>query len=125
MSKTMHVWPVEGRVIFDPQSGRPIPATGLEVLCSTFWFRRLRKGDVTNKQPEQTEQPIEPPVGDEAAHPGAEVETAPEEVPVVDTPAAEPVAEAAVEVPVTVEARPPKKPKKPTRGADGKFGAAS
>lgn len=42
----MHVKPVEGRLVRDPLTNEVLPAEGREVTDSTFWRRRLIKGDM-------------------------------------------------------------------------------
>lgn len=44
------VYPVEGRVVPDPELGGTLPAAGREVPRDAYWLRRLRAGDVTEKK---------------------------------------------------------------------------
>ncbi|AEJ11831.1 MULTISPECIES: DUF2635 domain-containing protein [Pseudomonas] len=44
------VYPVEGRVVPDPELGGTLPAAGREVPRDAYWLRRLRAGDVTDKK---------------------------------------------------------------------------
>jgi len=41
------VYPVEGRVVPDPELGGTLPPDGREVPRDAYWLRRLRAGDVT------------------------------------------------------------------------------
>ena len=45
------VYPVEGRVVPDPELGGTLPPDGREVPRDPYWLRRLRVGDVTDKKP--------------------------------------------------------------------------
>lgn len=45
------VYPVEGRVVPDPELGGVLPPEGREVPRDPYWLRRLRVGDVTDKKP--------------------------------------------------------------------------
>lgn len=47
----MHVKPVSGRDVPDPEKGGYLPAEGREVEPSLFWLRRLRDGDVVEVKP--------------------------------------------------------------------------
>lgn len=44
------VYPVEGRVVPDPELGGVLPPEGREVPRDAYWLRRLRVGDVTDKK---------------------------------------------------------------------------
>ncbi|MDQ2484430.1 DUF2635 domain-containing protein [Pseudomonas putida] len=44
------VYPVEGRVVPDPELGGVLPPEGREVPRDPYWLRRLRVGDVTDKK---------------------------------------------------------------------------
>lgn len=44
---TMKVYPVAGRLVRHPQTGEPVPTSGLVVSRSPYWLRRLVCGDVT------------------------------------------------------------------------------
>ncbi|MEW9858465.1 DUF2635 domain-containing protein [Pseudomonas putida] len=48
------VYPVEGRVVPDPELGGVLPPAGREVPRDPYWLRRLRAGDVTDKKPAAT-----------------------------------------------------------------------
>ncbi|KVX06434.1 DUF2635 domain-containing protein [Alcaligenes nematophilus] len=50
--KKMHVVPVEGRVVLDPERGVVLTGEGWEVPKTQYWMRRLSDGDVTTKQDE-------------------------------------------------------------------------
>jgi len=45
----MFVRPLKPRVI-DPATGKPLPAEGAAVRPSSYWYRRLRDGDVAEGQ---------------------------------------------------------------------------
>lgn len=45
------VYPVEGRVVPDPDAGDYLPEAGREVPRSMYWLRRERAGDVTTEAP--------------------------------------------------------------------------
>ena len=52
----MFVRPKNGLRVRHPDTRRPLPPEGLEVVESSFWNRRLRDGDVeivVNPEPEQ------------------------------------------------------------------------
>jgi hypothetical protein len=42
----MFVKPVEGRLVRDPVTKEPLPKSGRYVEDSSFWRRRIAKGDV-------------------------------------------------------------------------------
>lgn len=42
----IYVKPVEGRLVRDPLTQQVLPAHGQRVVSSTFWQRRIVKGDV-------------------------------------------------------------------------------
>ncbi|MDQ2487463.1 DUF2635 domain-containing protein [Pseudomonas putida] len=44
------VYPVEGRVVPDPELGGVLSPDGREVSRDAYWLRRLRAGDVTEKR---------------------------------------------------------------------------
>jgi len=46
--KTLHLKPAEGRLIRDPATGRPIPASGAAVPDTPYWRRLRRDGDVVD-----------------------------------------------------------------------------
>lgn len=48
--KKMHVVPVEGRMVLDPERGAVLTGDGWEVPKTQYWMRRLFDGDVTTKQ---------------------------------------------------------------------------
>ena len=53
----MKVYPVDGRIVRDPVTGRVVPVRGLEVPeTDSFWIRRLADGDVTKTPPEVSDQ---------------------------------------------------------------------
>lgn len=61
----MKVKPVNpNAVIRDPQTLRQLPAEGAEVPDTTFWYRRLREGDVVLLEPPRSQptgaEPIPP-----------------------------------------------------------------
>lgn len=43
----MHVKPVSGRQVPDPDKGGFLPPEGREVEATAYWLRRLTDGDVT------------------------------------------------------------------------------
>jgi hypothetical protein len=46
------VYPVPGRLVRDPVTGRYVPAEGLDVSSTDlFWAKRLLDGDVTTTKP--------------------------------------------------------------------------
>jgi len=47
MPETIRVRPAEGRRVRDPETGRVIPDDGANFSPSSYWFRRVRCGDVT------------------------------------------------------------------------------
>lgn len=44
--KTVHVTPVAGRVVPDPDYGDTLPASGRTVARSPYWARRIQDQDV-------------------------------------------------------------------------------
>lgn len=58
---TITVYPVAGRLVRHPDTGEPVPMSGIAVPRAPFWLRRLRDGDVT------TARPAEKPAEKEAA----------------------------------------------------------
>jgi hypothetical protein len=60
----MFVIPVKGGVVRDPRTKRIVPAEGLEVPDSDFyWHRRLAHGDVTLRETSAAPDPA--PIADE------------------------------------------------------------
>lgn len=54
----MYLKPATGRVVTDPATGQPLPATGAEVGEHTqFWTRRLLDGDVIECKPSKRTEP--------------------------------------------------------------------
>ena len=47
--KKLLLFPAEGRMVRDPETGRPLEAAGEEKPDTQFWRRRLRDGDVISK----------------------------------------------------------------------------
>lgn len=45
------VYPVEARVVPDPELGGVLPPEGREVPRDAYWLRRLRVGDVSDRKP--------------------------------------------------------------------------
>lgn len=46
------IYPVEGRIVRDPVTGREVTADGVPVdENDSFWLRRLADGDVTDEKP--------------------------------------------------------------------------
>jgi len=45
------VRPLEGQVMHDPETSKPLPADGREVELTTYWRRALRRGDVVRCEP--------------------------------------------------------------------------
>ena len=43
---TLHLKPAEGLRVVDPLTRQPLPPGGDQVEASTYWFRRLKDGDV-------------------------------------------------------------------------------
>lgn len=41
------IYPVEGRIIHNPQTGKKIEGPTIVDVSLPFWFRRLADGDVT------------------------------------------------------------------------------
>lgn len=58
----MHVKPVSGRNVPDPEKGGYLPAEGREVEQSVYWLRRLEEGDVTEVKPGAAETDKPAPV---------------------------------------------------------------
>lgn len=44
------VTPLNGLAVVDPDTNRPLPAEGAEVVWSTYWQRRLNDGDISVKE---------------------------------------------------------------------------
>lgn len=42
----LHLKPAEGLRVVDPLTRHPLPPGGDQVEASTYWFRRLKDGDV-------------------------------------------------------------------------------
>ncbi len=43
----MRVIPAPGLIVHDPERGDPLPPEGRDVVDSSYWYRRVRDGDVT------------------------------------------------------------------------------
>lgn len=53
----MMIYPVAGRLVRDPATGRELDASGIQVNDQDFfWLRRLADGDVTTKAPAKTKE---------------------------------------------------------------------
>lgn len=57
--------PAPGRLVFIPETGRPLAAEGEVVILSSFWRRRLTAGDVVRVPPPVAEWTDLPPPADE------------------------------------------------------------
>lgn len=100
MPDTIHVYPVEGRLVLDPATKKPMPQEGLTVPRTTFWLRRIRTGDVTTKAPDQV---VFVPASIESLKLKASIDPAPlaEVEPTTDAAEAEEaIASASIEAPV-------------------------
>ena len=80
MSEYAEVRPVPGRLVFVPESGRPLSPEGERVELTPFWRRRLMDGDVEDVSPknlsENSPSPLERGLGGEAQFvPQSEEET--------------------------------------------------
>ena len=42
----LHIKPVAGRIVRDPETNEPLAAAGEKKTNSGYWQRRLREGDV-------------------------------------------------------------------------------
>lgn len=49
------IYPVEGRRIHDPQTGRLITKATVVDMDKPFWIRRVKDGDITLKAPANKE----------------------------------------------------------------------
>ena len=47
MTKIVYITPADGYVLTDPATWKTIPATGVAVEYSTYWFRRANEGGCT------------------------------------------------------------------------------
>lgn len=52
----MHVKPVSGRQVPDPDKGGFLPPEGREVEATAYWLRRLTDGDVTEVEVKPTKR---------------------------------------------------------------------
>ena len=52
MSNKVHVVPVQGRLVPDPERGGFLPSGGRQVIKNQYWMRRFADGDVEFKQPQ-------------------------------------------------------------------------
>jgi hypothetical protein len=63
----MTVYPAEGRVVPDPETGGDLPAEGRDVPRDAYWLRRLQDQDVTRDAPKRPRPPqkprLRPPLG--------------------------------------------------------------
>ena len=49
----MTIYPVEGRTVRDPVTGREVTGPLNVAENDSFWIRCLRAGDITRKKPEE------------------------------------------------------------------------
>lgn len=57
------VYPVEGRLVPDPDAGDYLPAEGREVPRNIYWLRRERVQDVTTEAPKKGKAATKPTAG--------------------------------------------------------------
>ena len=56
MIDRLDIRPVEGLIVRDPHTRKPIPSEGVTVDRSPYWIRRLRDGDVVPVETKATKK---------------------------------------------------------------------